>query len=70
MEDDGYMSRPVRLLDFVVIFVGFINNIARVFETLTGELLELSIYHSNHKSKTNKAWEDMVTDLETLEEDK
>jgi hypothetical protein len=64
------MSRPVRLLDFVVIFVGFINNIARVFETLTGELLELSIYHSNHKSKTNKAWEDMVTDLETLEEDK
>jgi hypothetical protein len=70
MEDDGYMSRPVRLLDFVVIFVGFINNIARVFETLTGELLELSIYHSNHKSKTNKAWEDMVTDLEKLEEDK
>ena len=70
MEDDNYMSRPVRLLDFVVIFVGFINNIARVFETLTGELLELSIYHSNHKSKTNKAWEDMVTDLETLEEDK
>ena len=70
MEDDGYMSRPVRLLDFVVIITGFINNIARVFETLTGELLELSIYHSNHKSKTNKAWEDMVTDLETLEEDK
>jgi hypothetical protein len=70
MEDDNYMSRPVRLLDFLVIFVGFINNIARVFETLTGELLELSIYHSNHKSKTNKAWEDMVTDLETLEEDK
>jgi hypothetical protein len=70
MEDDDYMSRPVRLLDFVVIITGFINNIARVFETLTGELLELSIYHSNHKSKTNKAWEDMVTDLETLEEDK
>ena len=70
MEDDDYMSRPVRLLDFVVIITGFINNIARVFETLTGELLELSIYHSNHKSKTNKAWENMVTDLETLEEDK
>jgi hypothetical protein len=32
--------------------------------------MELSIYHSNHITQTNSAWEDMANDLEKLEEDK
>jgi hypothetical protein len=70
MKDDNYISRPVRFLDFVVICVGFLHNIASSVETLTGELMELSIYQSNHLTQTNKAWEDMSADLEKLEEDK
>ena len=69
MKDDNYVPRPVRFLDFVVIGVGFLHNIASSVETLTGELMELSIYQSNHLTQTNRAWEDMATDLEKLQED-
>ena len=69
MKDDNHISRPVRFLDFVVIGVGFLHNIASSFETLTGELMELSIYQSNHLTQTNRAWEDMANDLEKLEEE-
>ena len=69
MKDNNHISRPVRFLDFVVIGVGFLHNIASSVETLTGELMELSIYQSNHLTQTNRAWEDMATDLEKLEED-
>jgi hypothetical protein len=69
MKDDNYIPRPVRLLDLVVVGVGFIHNIASSIETLTGELMELAIYHSNHLTQTNRAWEDMAVDLEKLEED-
>jgi hypothetical protein len=69
MKDSNHISRPVRFLDFVVIGVGFLHNIASSFETLTGELMELSIYQSNHITQTNRAWEDMANDLEKLEED-
>lgn len=69
MKDDNYISRPVRFLDFVVVGIGFLHNIASSFETLTGELMELSIYQSNHLTQTNRAWEDMATDLEKLEEE-
>jgi hypothetical protein len=67
---DNHISRPVRFLDFLVIGAGFLHNIASSFETLTGELMEISIYHSNHLTQTNRAWEDMANDLEKLEEDK
>ena len=69
MKDNNYISRPVRFLDFVVVGIGFIHNIASSVETLTGELMELSIYQSNHLTQTNRAWEDMATDLEKLEEE-
>jgi len=69
MKDDNYVPRPVRFLDFVVVGAGFLHNIASSFETLTGELMELSIYHSNHITQTNRAWEDMANDLEKLEEE-
>jgi hypothetical protein len=69
MKDNNHISRPVRFLDLVVIGIGFLHNIASSFETLTGELMELSIYQSNHLTQTNRAWEDMTADLEKLEED-
>jgi len=69
-KDDNYIPRPVRLLDLVVVGVVFIHNIASSIETLTGELMELAIYQSNHLTQTNRAWEDMAVDLEKLEEDK
>ena len=69
MQDEDYVSRPVRPLDFLVILVGFIHNIVRTFETLTGEIMEITIYHSNHKTQTSKAWESMTVDLEKLQED-
>ena len=70
MKDDNYVPRPVRFLDFIVIGAGFIHNLARSLETLTGELMELSIYHSNQKTQVSRAWEDMSADLEKLQEDK
>jgi hypothetical protein len=70
MKDDNYVPRPVRFLDFVVVATGFIHNIASSIETLTGEIMELAIYQSNHLTQTNRAWEDMTADLEKLEEDK
>jgi hypothetical protein len=69
MKDNNHISRPVRFLDLIVIGIGFLHNIASSVETLTGELMELSIYQSNHLTQTNRAWEDMATDLEKLEED-
>ena len=70
MNNNDYVPRPVRLLDFVVIGVGFLHNLAATLETLTGELMESTIYHSNQRTQTNKAWEDMTADLEKLQEDK
>jgi len=70
MNNNDYVPRPVRLLDFVVIGVGFLHNLASTLETLTGELMEITIYHSNQRTQTNRAWEDMTADLEKLQEDK
>ena len=69
MDNKDYVPRPVRLSDVLVIITGFLHNIAQTFEALTGEIMELSIYHSNQKTQTNRAWEDMTVDLETLQED-
>ena len=70
MNNNDYVPRPVRLLDFIVIGVGFLHNLASTLETLTGELMEITIYHSNQRTQTNRAWEDMTADLEKLQEDK
>jgi 2-hydroxy-3-keto-5-methylthiopentenyl-1-phosphate phosphatase len=70
LNDNDKIPRPVRRTDFLVIATGFLYNITQVFETFMSELYELSIYHANHKTKVNQAWEEMATDLETLEEDK
>ena len=70
LNDNDKIPRPVRRTDFLVIIVGFFYNLTQVFETFMSEVYELSVYHANHKTKVNKAWEDMAQDLETLEEDK
>jgi len=70
MDNFNKIPRPVHRSDFLVIFAGFLHNIMRTFETLTAELFELSIYHSNRKTDTFQAWEEMAQDLETLGEDK
>lgn len=62
------VPRPVRWTDLLVIFVGALYNFTQVIETLFSELFELSIYHSNQKTKTMQAWEEMSTDLEQLQE--
>lgn len=62
------VPRPVRPTDVLVIFVGALYNLSQVLETFFSELFELSIYHSNQKTKTMQAWEEMTTDLEQLQE--
>jgi hypothetical protein len=70
LNNNDRIPRPVRRTDFLVIIVGFLYNLTQTVETFMSEIYELSIYHANHETKVNKAWEDMATDLETLEEDK
>lgn len=70
MNDNDRIPRPVRRTDFLVIIIGFLYNLTQTVETFMSEVYELSIYHANHQTKVNKAWEDMANDLETLEEDK
>jgi hypothetical protein len=70
MDNFNKIPRSVHRSDFLVIFAGFLHNLMRTFETLTAELFELSIYHSNRKTDTFQAWEEMAQDLETLGEDK
>jgi hypothetical protein len=67
--DDDFIPRPVRRSDFTVIFAGLVHNIASSFHTFTEEILEISIYHANQKTKTMKAWEDMSQDLEKIQEE-
>lgn len=69
MKDNDNVPRSVHLSDFLVVFAGLLHNVVRSFQAMTEELLELSIYHANRKSKINKVWEDFTYDLETLEED-
>jgi hypothetical protein len=64
------IPRPVHRSDFLVILAGFFHNLMQTLETLSAELFELSIYHSNRKTETSQVWEAAAKDLETLGEDK
>jgi hypothetical protein len=64
------IPRPVHRSDFLVILAGFFHNLMQTLETLSAELFELSIYHSNRKTETSQIWEAAAKDLETLGEDK
>ena len=67
--DEEFIPRPVRRSDFTVIFAGLVHNLASSFHTFTEEILEISIYHANQKTKTMQAWEDMSQDLEKIQEE-
>jgi hypothetical protein len=67
--DNNRIRRPIRSSDFVVILTETAYNFSQVVSGFFESLYELSIYHSNHKTETNQAWEKMAQDLETLEEE-
>jgi len=69
LNNDDRVPRPVRLSDLGVIFIGLIHNIMGSIEAFTSELYELSIYHSNQRTRTQQVWEEFSQDLETLKED-
>lgn len=68
-KEEDFIPRPVRRSDFGVIFAGLAHNIASSFHSFTEEILEISIYHANQKTKTMQAWENMSQDLEQLQEE-
>jgi hypothetical protein len=68
--DHNKIRRPIRPSDFVVIATETAYNLSQVATGFFESLYELSIYHSNQKTETNQAWEQMAQDLETLEEDR
>jgi hypothetical protein len=67
--EDNRVRRPVRRSDFIVIFTETAYNIMQSLTGFFEALYELSIYHANHKTETNKAWEQMTQDLEKLQEE-
>jgi hypothetical protein len=68
--DNNRIRRPIRSSDFVVIVAEAAYNFTQVVSGFFESLYELSIYHSNQKTETNQAWQQMAQDLETLEEDR
>jgi hypothetical protein len=68
--DHNKIRRPIRPSDFLVIATETAYNLSQVATGFFESLYELSIYHSNQKTETNQAWEQMAQDLETLEEDR
>jgi hypothetical protein len=68
--DNHKIRRPIRSSDFVVVLAETAYNLAQVAAGFFESLYELSVYHSNHKTETSQAWEQMAQDLETLEEDR
>ena len=66
---DNRIDRPVHSSDFLAVLAGFVHNLAQSVEVLTSELYEIAIYNSTHRSKVNRAWEEMTQDLESLEEE-
>jgi hypothetical protein len=68
--DNNKIRRPIRPSDLIVILTETAYNLSQVATGFFESLYELSIYHSNHKTETNQAWEQMAQDLEALEEDR
>jgi hypothetical protein len=68
--ENNRIRRPIRSSDFVVILTETVYNLSQVATGFFESLYELSVYHSNQKTETNQAWEQMAQDLETLEEDR
>jgi hypothetical protein len=69
MSSQDKLPRPVRPTDFLVILTGFMYNLVQTVEAFASEIYELSIYHANQKTATNKVWEEFSQDLETIQEE-
>ena len=67
--DDGKVRRPVRFADFLVIGAELTYNMMQVFTEGTEDLLKMSTYNANRKTKLNQGWENFCTDLGTIQED-
>ena len=70
MNHKDNVPRPVSSADLLVVFIGFINNVVQSLGVFLEELLELSVYNANRRSKVNKVWEDFTNDLEKIQEDR
>ena len=68
--DNNKVRRPVRSSDLVVVLAETAYNLSQVASGFFESLYELSVYHANHKTETNQAWEQMAQDFETVEEDR
>ena len=69
LDHDKNVPRPVRSSDVLVIFIGFLMNLVKTLDNFVEDIYELSIYHSNRKTKENAVWQEMTRDIEKLEEE-
>ena len=69
MSNENKVPRSVHFADFLVVFAGFVHNIASSVHTATEELMEIAVYNANRNSEVNKAWEQFSNDLEKIQED-
>ena len=44
-------------------------NLVKTLDNFVEDIYELSIYHSNRKTKENAVWQEMTRDIEKLEEE-
>ena len=69
MEDDkDYVPRSITLADFLVVVSGLFLNIIRSFEMFASEILDITVYNANRKTKVSRAWEQFTQDLEKMED--
>ena len=66
---DKKIQRPIRPVDFLIIFLDLFHNIVESILILIKQLNEVAIYYSGRESQINKIWEDFTADLETIQED-
>lgn len=69
MNNQDKLPRPVRPTDFLVILTGFMYNLVQTVEAFASEIYELSIYHANQKTATNRVWEEFSQDIEKIQEE-
>jgi hypothetical protein len=69
VDNNDYVPRSIRRADFMVVFAGFLNNIAQSVAALTDELMEISVYNANRETKITKAQQAFSQELENLQEE-
>ena len=67
-QEEDNVPRSITLSDVFVIFSGLLLNIVRALEMFASEVLDLTVYNANRKTKVSKAWEQFTSDLEKMED--